>query len=93
MQETFYNIVLEYAQGKKLSPNKNVDGSLRPLVSKIKPGNILDEKTILRYSTMLMLGLYHMHLNKIFHRDLKPENLLLSNGIIKIADFGMSRTF
>jgi serine/threonine protein kinase len=31
-----------------------------------------------------------MHDMNIIHRDLKPENLLLSNGTIKIADFGWS---
>lgn len=25
------------------------------------------------------------------HRDLKPENILLNNGVIKIADFGLSK--
>ena len=69
------------------------DGNMRPVANKIRLGVMLDEKTILRYFTMLSLGLYHMHLNKIFHRDLKPENLLLSNGVLKIADFGMSRPF
>ena len=29
--------------------------------------------------------------NKIIHRDIKPENILLHNGNIKIADFGLSK--
>lgn len=33
-----------------------------------------------------------MHSKKVFHRDLKPQNILISNkGVIKIADFGLSR--
>ena len=32
----------------------------------------------------------YLHSLKIIHRDLKPENVLLSNDIIKIADFGIS---
>ncbi len=28
----------------------------------------------------------------ILHRDLKPENVLLSNGQVKLADFGWSNT-
>ena len=36
-------------------------------------------------------GLAYMHRHGYFHRDLKPENLLESNGIVKIADFGLAR--
>ena len=32
-----------------------------------------------------------MHANNIIHRDLKPQNILVSKGVIKIADFGLSR--
>jgi len=35
-----------------------------------------------------------MHNNWILHRDLKTENLLMNNkGILKIADFGLSREY
>lgn len=30
--------------------------------------------------------------NDILHRDLKLENILVHNGILKIADFGLART-
>lgn len=36
-------------------------------------------------------GLENMHKNGVFHRDLKPENLLFYNGIVKVADFGLSK--
>lgn len=38
-----------------------------------------------------MQGLHFMHKSGMFHRDLKPENLLETNGIVKIADFGLVR--
>lgn len=41
---------------------------------------------------MLLSGLKHMHDNFIMHRDLKPNNLLITkNGVLKLADFGLSR--
>lgn len=39
----------------------------------------------------VLQGLAHVHKHGYFHRDLKPENLLVTNNIIKIADFGMAR--
>lgn len=42
----------------------------------------------------LLLGLEYLHRNWVMHRDLKPSNILLSRtGILKIADFGMARTY
>ena len=32
-----------------------------------------------------------MHKSGFFHRDLKPENILISDNIVKICDFGLSR--
>jgi calcium/calmodulin-dependent protein kinase I len=35
----------------------------------------------------------YLHDKSIIHRDLKPENIMLSNGKVKIADFGLSFRF
>ena len=29
-----------------------------------------------------------MHRHQVAHRDIKPENIILSNGVIKLCDFG-----
>ncbi|CDI98342.1 cyclin dependent kinase 16 [Echinococcus multilocularis] len=51
-----------------------------------------DSAIVQRFSSHLFQGLAYIHKMNILHRDLKPENTLItSNGILKIADFGMAR--
>ena len=39
----------------------------------------------------LFNGVAHLHKRKILHRDLKTPNILISDGVVKICDFGMAR--
>lgn len=42
----------------------------------------------------ILLGIEYCHCSGILHRDLKPQNILVSNsGVLKIADFGLARSF
>ena len=42
----------------------------------------------------LLRGLKYIHSANVLHRDLKPNNLLVSEDCdLKIADFGLARTF
>uniref|UniRef100_A0A1D1YZI0 Putative cyclin-dependent kinase 9 n=1 Tax=Anthurium amnicola TaxID=1678845 RepID=A0A1D1YZI0_9ARAE len=44
------------------------------------------------YLKQLLDGTFYLHQQRILHRDLKAANLLIdNNGILKIADFGLSR--
>ncbi|KAF5726569.1 putative mak [Tripterygium wilfordii] len=49
------------------------------------------EEEIRNFMSQLLQGLTHMHRNGYFHRDLKPENLLVTDNVLKIADFGLAR--
>uniref|UniRef100_A0A1J3FFJ1 Putative serine/threonine-protein kinase n=1 Tax=Noccaea caerulescens TaxID=107243 RepID=A0A1J3FFJ1_NOCCA len=46
------------------------------------------------YMKQLLRGLEHCHANHVLHRDIKSSNLLINgNGVLKIADFGLSTFF
>jgi len=70
-------LVLEYANG----------GDLSEKIENVR----INENQARKYFQQLISALDFCHKKGVYHRDLKPENLLLDeNGVLKIADFGLS---
>ena len=71
-----------------------VDGPTFSEVRLTKPQQVFDPPELLGYVEALCDALNYAHTRrKIVHRDLKPRNLMLnSEGELKIADFGISRS-
>ena len=79
------DLIMEYAN----------DGDLGgKLEEQIQGKFFFEEKILLIWLMQICLGLSYIHKRKIIHRDIKPENiLLLKNGLVKIADFGLSKRY
>jgi serine/threonine protein kinase len=74
------NIFLEYVPG----------GSLRSLIQKFGK---LNEAIVKVYTRQILQGLEYLHRHRIIHRDIKGANILVDNrGVVKLADFGASKT-
>eukprot|EP00392_Amoebophrya_sp_AT5.2_P010300 g10360.t1 len=43
-----------------------------------------------QYTQQILSALSYCHSRNLIHRDIKPENILLSQGIVKIIDFGLA---
>ena len=73
------SICLEYMDG----------GSLQDVM---RSGGIQKESVLAAVSLQLVAGLDFLHGMRVIHRDLKPANCLInSDGIVKLADFGLAR--
>jgi len=48
----------------------------------------ISEQTIRNIIYQTLQGLAYINQQSYFHRDMKPENIIISEEIIKIADFG-----
>ena len=73
-------IVMEYVEGETLA-------DLMRRSAPVNPDRAVD------LLLQVCAGLEHAHAAGLVHRDVKPQNLLVrSDGVVKIADFGIART-
>ncbi len=73
-------IVMEYLDGLTLKEYMMQQGKLS-----------LDEA--LGFTKQILSALNHAHSKGVIHRDIKPQNILLLNdGKLKVADFGIAKT-
>lgn len=68
-------------------------GNLKSIIEQVSSeSRKFSEEQIWNILHQLCLGLDDIHAKNLMHLDLKPENILVTgNGLLKIADFGLSR--
>ena len=52
---------------------------------------VLPEKEALGYLAQLLDAFKELNKNNVMHRDLKPDNIFLSDGKVKLGDFGFCK--
>jgi len=58
----------------------------------IKDRKIVSNEINEKYITEILEGIKYIHNSNLIHRDIKPKNLFINQDILKIGDFGLSRT-
>lgn len=72
---------------------EHIDHDLATFMAGFKLRNI-EPKLVKQISKEIIMGVDFLHSHRIIHRDLKPQNILINtNGHIKIADFGLAKTY
>jgi eukaryotic-like serine/threonine-protein kinase len=84
--------VLEYGrdQGMHFIAMEYIDGM--KLTERLRGAQLFEMREVLAIMSQLLKALHAAHRHDIVHRDVKPDNvILLANGTVKLADFGIAR--
>ena len=54
-------------------------------------GQITREFDVRYYFHQILDAFKSLHEQNFMHRDIKPSNILVHNGVLKVADFGLAR--
>lgn len=83
IEKSNIHIVMDYAEG----------GSLAQMIQKLLiTGKKLSTDAILMYTAQITLSLLVLHSKSIIHRDLKTQNIFIKKGVLKLGDFGISKS-
>uniref|UniRef100_A0A1Q3EWI8 Putative serine/threonine kinase n=1 Tax=Culex tarsalis TaxID=7177 RepID=A0A1Q3EWI8_CULTA len=67
---------------------------LKKYMDTLPAEKLMDPDLVKSYMYQITAAMLFCHKRRVLHRDLKPQNLLINkDGIIKVADFGLGRSF
>ncbi|ETO26438.1 mitogen-activated protein kinase HOG1 [Reticulomyxa filosa] len=84
--QTYMDIKQQHVKRYYVMPK--ADGTLKDVITR----GIYGEDHVRDFAYQIAKALKFIHSAGVFHRDLKPENILVSQGKIKITDFGLAQT-
>ena len=69
---------------------EHIPQTLQQVVTDLRKSGKLTAKQVMQWSLHIFTGIKHLAKYRIVHRDLKLNNILVSEGLLKICDFGCS---